>query len=478
MRPLTRVICVCAVLFSCPSDARAQALDLPAHPDRIAVPPLEPYLPPVPERMPLAGGARLVLIESRELPLVDGVLVFRGGRLELDAAQAGLLELMADALREGGSERTDGAQLDDWLDSHAATIDVRAELDALRIEFSCVQTDLGQVLEYIGELVALPAYSGAALEGSRTRLLTKIARRDEAPDELARHLLDVVVYGAQSPLARRPQRATIEATTRQDLLRHHRATLGPDRLIVGATGAVSAADLAARLEAVLAGIAPVGPPRRTAPTVFRHPSRRRIYLYDRPGAAQAEIRLAGPGTRRLHGDYAPLFLWSHALGAGGTSNRMMTRLRTELGLIYQGGLFFAPGWDRAGRLLGHCSTRSDAVGRVLENLLLLLQEGRRPLAGPELDAVRRRVMNASVFEVDRPEKILARALDLEFHGYPADFWQRRAERLRALTAQEVSEAVGRYVDVDRLVFLVIGPADELEEQLAAFGEVVRLTDGS
>ena len=463
-----------ACLPAAPAAGQAPAPGTPSHPRELVLPPLRPYLPPVPTRTELEGGGVLLSIEDRELPLVDGVLLFRGGTAEVPAERAGLLELLAEALREGGSERTPGAQLDAWLDSHAATLEVRAERDALRFEFSCVEADLGRVLEYLGELIALPAYPEAAVEGSRNRLLTRIARRDEDPASLARHLLDRVVYGADAPRARRPQRAAVQAATRRALLEHHRRVLGPQRLLAGATGAVSALEMAARLEALLSGVGGVEPPPRPTPAAFRRPSRTRIHLYDRPGLPQAEIRLAGPGTRRLQRDYAPLYLWSYALGAGGTSNRLMVRLRTELGLVYQGSLFFAPGWGRAGRLLGSTSTRVESVPRVLEELGALLQAGLAPLEAQELEAVRGRVLNAEVFQVDRPEKVLARALDLELHGYPPDFWERRAERLRSLSAREVARAVGRYVDADRLVLVVVGPAAELRESLEALGEVVLL----
>ncbi len=38
----------------------------------------------------------------------------------------------------------------------------------------------------------------------------------------------------------------------------------------------------------------------------------------------------------------------------------------------------------------------------------------------------------------------------------------------------MARAVGRYVDADRLVLVVVGPAAELRESLEALGEVVLL----
>lgn len=463
--------CLMALTLCAPLPA-LQGRPPASHPDQLVIPPLQPFVPPRPVRMDLAKGATLLVIEGDELPLVDGSLIFRGGRRHESAKERGLAELMIDALREGGTHRTTGAELDRWLDSHAATIDLRLEEDALRIDFSCVATDVGSVLEYIGELLMIPAYSESELAKSRTRLISQIAGRAEDPAEAARRLLDELCYGEGSQTASRDRVETVRKATREHLLSFHHSVFGADRLIVGATGAVSPGALAARLDPILERLPRLGPLEASTSEVFRRPSRTRIYLHDRPGLAQAEVRLAAPGTRRRHPDYVPLYLWSYVMGAGGTSNRMMVRLRTELGLIYQGGLFFAPGWTRSGRLLGNCRTSHETVGAVVRNLLDLLDEARSPIPRSELEAVRRRLQNAIVFEVDRPEEVLERAMDAELYGHPTNFWEQRDEQLAAVTREEVAAAVQRYLDPDRLVLLVVGPAESIAPQLESLGEIV------
>jgi len=475
-----RALVLLAVLLALPpADAAGrpftqEGLSTPARPEHVRTPPLRPFVPPTPDRFELERGGHLLVIAREGLPLVDGTLLFPGGRLAEDPELAGVADLMADVLREGGSERTSGTQLDDWLDSHAASIRITSDLDALRIDFSCVSTDLGNVLVYIGELLVLPAYPESEIEKSRARLATRLARSAEDPAQLAEELLDELCAGEDSLIARRPTLASVEAITRRDLLGLHRRVIGPARLLAGVTGAVEPNSLLAQMNTLLARLEPAGPLPRHDPAVFRRPSRTTIYLYDRPNAAQSEVRIASPGTRRLDRDYVPLVLWSHAVGQGGAANRMMVRLRAELGLIYGGSLAFRPGWARAGRLLGACSTRSDAAARVVGGCLEILKEGQAPLPEEELEAVRRRVLNAGVFEVDSPEEMLRRALDVEFHDYPSDFWAKRADRLRSTSAEEVAAAVARQLDVDRLIVLVVGPADALAEELAAYGEVVRL----
>lgn len=475
-RPLLALgwVLLCATTSALSNSALAQGRELPTSPTEVPVPPLRPFVAPRPVRLKLEKGARLLVIESDALPLVDGTLLFRGGLRQVALESAGLAELWADVLREGGSDRTSGAELDRWLDSHAASIAVTAEDDALRIDFSCVSSDLDNVMEFIGELLMIPAFPAQELEKSRTRLLTKIARRDEDSAQFARYWLDRLCYGEDSRSARRPSLASVQPITRADLQEFHDSSLATNRMIVGATGAVSPAGLAARLDGILSKLPVLGNLERERPEVFRRPSRTRIHLYDRPGMAQAEIRLACPGTRRVHQDYVPLYLWSYVVGAGGLSNRMMVRLRTELGLIYQGGMFFAPEWNRAGRLIGRCRTSSESVGEVVRQLVQILKSATAPIPESELEAVRRRLQNSLVFEVDRPEEVLERALDAELYGTPVDFWERRDANLSAVDQDDVAAAVARYLDVDRLVILVVGPAEIVRPQLEALGEVVMI----
>lgn len=465
-----RIGCLFAMVLS----ATAQDRPLPDHPGELRRPPARPFAPPAPERRELERGARLIVIENREVPLVDGQLIFRSGSLLEDPDQAGLVELAAEVLREGGSERTSGTELDDWLDSHAASISIRADLDSFRITFSCLADDLETVLFAIGELLSIPAYPEEEVEKGKRRFRTRIEHERENDRVLADRTLMQVAYGADSPLARHPIERTVAALDAEDLRRFHEENLGIDRLIVGAVGAVETDDLASRLEGILGKLPVVGEPPPLPGEVFLQPSRMQIHLYDRPGRAQSEVRIAGPGTRRIHRDYSALNLWSRAIGIGGMSNRLMVRLRTERGLVYSGGVFFRPDWERAGLLYGFCRTRNETVSEATQLMLEVLREGLLELPEEELSNVRRQLLNAEVFEVDRPEKVLARALDLELHGYPPDLWELHSDRLRALTPEEVAEATARHLDVDRLVVVVVGPADEIGESLAELGEVIRI----
>jgi zinc protease len=447
---------------------------LPAHPSEISAPALRSYRVPAPKRAALPGGAELLVIEDSSLPLVDGTLVFRVGSIHDPSDKAGLAILAADCLREGGSATSSAASFDAWLDLRAATMELLPAEETLTIRFSCAAEDLFSLLERIIDLLRHPALSAETLEHAKQRARTLLAREEDNAGSLADAALLQIAYGASSPWARRPTPSSVESVGPADLQSWHTNHIGPNRLVAGLTGDVSAISLAEHLSTLLEGWPEVPDPEPIAAPVFNVPARTTIYIHDRPGLPQTELRFAGPGLRRLHPDYAPLLLWSHIVGIGGATNRMVVRLRTELGLAYSVGAYFRPGWEHSGRLIGYIATRNAAAGRALKAMVEVLSASTDPFATREFSDALERHRNAEVFRVDTPREVLDRALLLVLHDYPEDFWDKNWSRLATLDTDEVAAAARRHIDAERLIVVAVGPAEELTQQLAAFGEVIRL----
>lgn len=452
------------------------AQDEPQHPRDLRIPTLPPYDPVPASKFDFESGLRLSIVHSDDLPLVDGVLIFDSGSIHDPAGEVGLAQLLAETLREGGSESLPGLEFDRWLVQHGATVTITAERELCRVDFSCLSEHLTTVLQRLAELLRDPALPQDVIDGTRARMISDLERGGDRLDRIADRLTLLIAYGSDSPYAAEPTRESLEAISRDDLSAFHRAHFGADRLLLGVTGDVDPEAFAAFAEASFSDWKSAGEREPISAPAFLEPRTRTVYLCDRPGVTQTELRLIGPGVRRLHPDYSALYTWSHAIGAGGSANRLMVRVRTELGLAYTVGALYRAGFGRAGRFESWCGTRNAAVGEALSAILTVLREGLAPLESEELEAVKKRMLNSQVFEVDEELEVLERSLLLDFHGYPADFWSSHSDRLRALDAAAIAEAVARHLDPDRLVLIAVGPALEIADELAKFGEVVRIDE--
>lgn len=456
----------------------AFAQDIPEHPEQLSEPPLPHWTAPRPQRTELEGGGTLLVLEDTDSALVDGRLLFPIGIAHEDPVRPGLVSVLGIALREGGTRRMNGSELDQWLDEHGASLAVRPEREITRIEFSCLAEDLEEMLHRISELLVAPTYPSSTIDIAVQRLSADATRRSGDPSRLAADAVLFAAYGADSPWARVPDKEGLARIQREDVLEFHAKHFVRQGLLLGLSGKLPDLERTTEwIQTALENLPQTGEPNTVDAPAFLEAPTRTVYLIDRPGAVQTQLRLVGPGVRRLHPDYPALYLWSHVVGVGGMTHRMMLHVRTELGLAYSVGAFYRAGWGRAGRFEAYCATRSESAAAALSAMFEVLAKARAPIPEEELNRVRERVRGSQFFDVDTAVEALDRALLLELHDYPRDFLDRaRQQDVDALSPKTVAEAVERHLDLDHCSIIAVGPAALLEEPLAPWGEVVRMDE--
>ncbi|HEX5716143.1 MAG TPA: insulinase family protein, partial [Thermoanaerobaculia bacterium] len=200
------------------------ALPAAAQVDRvqdIRFPPLARFDIPEPQRVELENGLVLLLLEDHELPLVEATVLVRAGSGYDPADKIGLAELAGRVLRTGGTERMNGDQLDDWLESRAAAIEVGVTEDAARVTFNSLKKDFPDGLRILADVLRRPAFDPKKLEVERNRAVTNVSRQnDELLDILFREFQELV-YGPDSPYGWNETYATLGAIRREDALAWH-----------------------------------------------------------------------------------------------------------------------------------------------------------------------------------------------------------------------------------------------------------------
>ena len=456
--------------------------ELPNSPGAIATPSLGEFRPPPPLALEIQSAtsdrnATLLVIENHDLPLVSGRMIFEAGTLREPKDKPGLGELYAEALREGGCADFTGSELNTWLDAQAAQLSISMTEDHLRIEYSCLAEDLEATLERIGSLLREPSFAEQAVEVARMQTLTAISRANDDSAELAQMAMDRLLWGASSRFGQVATPSSIESIRAEDLRAFHGTNIGIDRLLMGITGDVKA-EVAGRLStAAVAELPVVGLASPTDTPSFWVPDNTTIYVVDRPGVPQTELLFGGPGLAITDKDHPALTLWTYVVGAGGMSNRMAQRVRTELGLAYGVGCGFGSGIVRPGQFYAYCGTRNDAVAEAISEMIDVITAPNFDLVPkPELEAARSRLLGSHVFRYDSATEQLDRAMTLRLYGMASDFWETNVARMGKVTPEEVSLAAAKMISPARFLCVAVGPADEIVPKLATVANVVLLDE--
>ncbi|HEX6096309.1 MAG TPA: pitrilysin family protein [Thermoanaerobaculia bacterium] len=435
----------------------------------IKTPPLRKFSMPQPKRIQLANGMVIFLQEDHELPLIRGRALIRGGARDLPAAKAGMAGIYGSSWRTGGTEKQAGDQLDQFLESRAASVETGVDTESSSVSLNVLKGDFDAVFPIWLDLLRNPAFREDKIELAKTQARTGISRRNDEPGGIVGREAGKLGYGPDSPYARQSEYATIASITRQDLLDFHKRTVHPNNIILSFIGDFDSAKLEQKLRDTFSSWQ--RGPQMAKPDANVKPAKAGVYFIAKDDVTQANIAMVHAGTERNNPDY-PALVVMNEIFSGGFSGRLMQSLRSQKGLTYGvGGGVGAP-WDYPGLFRLQMATKSETT---LEAIAALRGEVQRlvndPVTAAELSLAKESILNAYVFTMDTRDKALGQRVLLEFYGFPADYFEKYPGLIEKVTAADVQRVAKKYVHPDALAVLVVGKQSAFEKPLSTLGPV-------
>jgi zinc protease len=436
---------------------------------QIPVPQLPAFKPQQPKRIELSNGMVIFLQEDHELPLIGASARIRGGSVNEPAEKTGLVDIYGEVWRTGGTKSQTGDQLDDFLEVRAAKVETGGGPDSTTISFSCLKGDLDDVFKAFVDVLENPEFRAEKIDIARKAMQDAISRRNDEIGEIAHREAVRLAYGPENPYARIPEYSTVDAINRQDLIDWHDKYIHPNNIILGISGDFDSAAMESRLRAAFESW-PKGPafPKNN---IQYNPAKPGYYLIPKEDVNQSNIRMVALGTTRDNPDYYAISVFNEAFG-GGFSSRLFNDIRTKRGLAYGVGGGIGTNFGHPGILQISMGTKSqstvEAVQAVDEDVTNLTKE---PITEDEIQRAKDAILNAFIFRLDSPGKILVERITYEYYGYPPDWLDKYQAEIKKVTAAQVNAVAAKYLHKDQLAVLVVGNTKEFDKPLSSLGPV-------
>ncbi len=442
----------------------AQAPDRSHAPSAGPVPELK--LPAL-EKRTLSNGLPVWIMGVHKVPTVHLQLVVRTGSAADPAGRYGLASFTADMLDEGAGSRS-ALEIADAIDFLGADLSAAAAVDASTVDLQVPVARLSGALAVMTDVVAHPTFPDAELKRLRDERLASILEAQDDPEELVQFAFPRAVFGSQHRYgsAVMGTASSLRAITAADLEAFHAAHYRPSNAALIVVGDVTAATIVPELERSL-GTWKDGPAAAPAARVADAPqlTARRVYLVDKPGAAQSAIRIGWVGVPRSTPDYYPLRVLSGVLGES-FSSRLNHNLREVHGYAYGAGSRF----DMrrvSGMFYASASVQTDKTSEALKEFFVELKNIHDPVPADELA----RTENFAARLVPRyfeTERAAAGALAAAYvYDLPADYYQTFGSRIGAVTAADVKRAADKYIQPDKFAVVIVGDRKAIESGVRA-----------
>ena len=410
-----------------------------------------------------ASGAKVYLVESPVIPMVDVQIDFDAGSRRDPAGQSGLASAVASMASKGVKAAGSEPALDEnglgeaWADL-GASFEANADNDTLQYSLRSL-TDpplLDKAARLAARQIGEPSFPADVWSRDRARWSASIKESLTRPATVAHHAFEAAVYGSH-PYGQRTTPETLARISVDDMQRFHAQTVAACRARVSIVGAVNRAQ-AQELVAKLLGRLPASggncAPLPAVPEV--EPLKAAVEQAIPFASAQAHVLIGQPGFPRRDPDFLALLVGNHILGGGGFVSRLTEEVREKRGLSYSVYSYFAGGLHAGAFTIG-LQTRPDQATQAVKVARDVVQ--RFVAEGPteaELRAAKDNLIGGFALRIDSNKKLLGNVANIAWNDLPLDYLDHWTQKVEALTVADVRAAMARKLQPERMVTVVVG----------------------
>jgi zinc protease len=424
-------------------------------------PPPALNLPAIQKRQ-LSNGLPVWIVEMHEVPVAQVNLVVLSGSADDPAGKYGIASLTAAMLAEGAGSRS-SLEIADAIEFLGADMGAASAIDSVAIRLHVPVARLQEALPIMADVALRPTFPKDELERLRQQRLTGLLQARDDPATNAALAFSRVLYGPAHRFgtAAMGTATTVRAFSVEDLKAFYTSTYRPDNAAVIVVGDVTPDKVVPQLEAAFGSWkSQGGAVSHVKLPEVRQPAARTVWLVDKPGAPQSQVRIGWLGVPRSTPDYFPIQVLNTVLG-GAFSSRLNLNLREKHGYTYGA----ASSFDMRvtpGPFAAQAGVQTDKTLESLKEFFIELNGMLQPVPADELARAKNYVALRFPGGFETTGDISRRLEEVLTYQLPETYFSSYVQQIQAVTAADVQRVAKKYIDPSRLIVVVVGDVKVIE----------------
>jgi len=419
---------------------------------------------PLPVQRKLKSGARVLVVENHQVPLVAIDVRFLHG-VDADPLDApGLAEFVADMVDEGTKSRP-AAKLAEEIEDLAAHLSTGAGLESSSAHLNCLTETLPQALALLADVVQNPAFRPPDVERVRVLRLTQLEQKKASLGALAADEAARILYGPVHPWGK-PSGGTPEslaAIQPARLAAFHARYWVPNDAVISISGDVTVDVAVKLLEKAFAHWKPRRLPKLRLPPFPRLPGRS-VEALDKPSATQSQVWVVGRLFKATDPDAVPLRVANMTLGGLFTS-RLNMNLREKHGYTY--------GVHSGLALLRDAGTFTASGGIIAKNTVPAVAEFESELqkfssgevSEAELASAKEALVRGLPSALETNDAVSGAMSNVVSLGLPLDYYRTVVGRIGKVSLADVKRVASKWIRPLAWPIVIVGPVGQSKQAL-------------
>lgn len=415
------------------------------------------------QRWKTADGAQVLLVERRELPMVDVAVLFKGAGSAADPVGKDNTASAAASMLVLGNRDWNEEQISEKINDLGASLSGSASSGyaSFRMRSLSHPDKLQAASDIFAQSLASPRFDATILQRIKNRAALALQQSEQYPGFLASRALERLNYPdhpyGKSAFQTVEKIQAVQSKDLHDFYRKHYARSNAIIAIVGDIGRERAARLADELLQPL--------PARPAADTRLPPVRVRGGQFEHlpyPHNQQTIIQMGLPVLKADDPDYFAMLVGNYILGGGGFDSRLMKVLRDQHGYTYGAGSSLSP-YIEAGPLeISFATERKNGRAALKAAQKVLADFVAQGPNEEELKQAKAYITGSFPLRFDTNGKLLGHLISAAYYNRPDNWLDTYNSKINALDSETIKRAWQKHIRPEQMNIVVVGGAKKGE----------------
>jgi zinc protease len=334
---------------------------------------------------------------------------------------------------------------------------------------SVLASEYPEFVMLLQEVLLEPRWDEKEFDLVKQSTLSSLNQQSANPFSIASNTYNILIYGEENVLAQNilGDEKSIESITMEDLKYYYERNILPNitkLYVVGSISEEATVESLTELEANWES-ADITIPK---PALASVPDASKVYFYDVPDAKQSMLMIGYPAMAETDPDYYPSVIMNYRLGGGGFASQLTQTLREGKGYTYGIRSGFR-GSSMEGPFTISSGVRSNVTLESTLEIKQILENYGDNYDSTDLETTKSALIkgNARAFETAGAKLNMLEKIGE--YGWSTDYINDREEIIKTITVDQIQELAGKYIDPDKMYWLIVGDAKTQLERMDELG---------
>jgi zinc protease len=404
----------------------------------------------------LDNGLRVYGIENSELPIIEIALAIDGGHTLDKPEKNGVANLMTDIMMEGTANKTP-EELEEEIDLLGSRLSMSTRTTYINFTASTLSRNFQKTVDLMEEMLLEPRWDEEEFDRIKTKTINDLKRSKAYPGYMANIVFNKSLYGEDhllgSPVSGTPE--TIELLTINDMKAYYEANYSPTVSRMHVVGNITKeealkvfADLGTKWEAKDVELPEF--------TYTETEDKKVLYFIDFEDAKQSVINIGYLGISRFDPDYYPVQVMNYKLG-GSFNGNVNLILREEKGYTYGARTSF-PNLKVRAPFRASASVRTNATYESVQIFKEEMEKYREGISEEDLEFTQNSMIKSKARAMETLRSKMNILRTVSGHNWDITYLKDEEDIVRNMTLERHKELAQKYIDPDRMIYVVAGDA--------------------